>query len=533
VIAEKCPVCETEYATANDDTSELRRKSAYITLPGGFLRCRRPECRCGAAHTGRTKGGKPRGLPLDEWLALLGVGRNAPERAAEVERGLGVTLRDAPFTDAGNAERLLKFAEGNVRFVPERGWLRWDSERAAWLFDTAWMTVLATMTARATYMAAPEGQGGEELRKNARRMESANRLESATKIAATEPSIRIAAAALDADGWALPLANVTIDLRTGQPRARVREDLVTRVVAIQFDATAKCPRWRLFLMEITGGDSGLVAYLQRAVGYSLTGRTVEACIFLIVGFGRNGKSVLVEVIRALLGPYAAAADFTTFVSRRSEAARNDLARLQGVRLVTASESARGVVLDEALIKSITGGDTISARFLYAEFFEFRPVLKLWLVSNHLPTIRGDDLGIWRRIRLVNLAKPIDEALVDPYLVEKLLAELPGILNWAIEGALEWQRQGLAPPDAVLAATAEYRSGMDVLGEFLTARCNVGPDLRTPAAPLQAAYRTFMQSAGEPPLSPTDFAAALRARGFTSERDARARMWVGLALQVTP
>ncbi len=534
IINERCPVCRVTYDSVGDDVSELRGRAAYITVPTGFLRCSRDECYCGSANTGVTRRGRPRGLPREEWMALLYLGEDPDKKIAEVEAGLGITLRDAPFTDAGNAERLIALHGRGIRYVHGRGWMTWQSARSNWVFDDARMVVLATITARRTHAAAASDESGAPLRRHARRMESAARLDAMVRLAACANEIRAEASALDSDPWSLALHDATIDLRTGGARPRTREDLVTRVVSLRHEPLAECPRWLLFLNEITDGDEALVGFIRRAVGYSLTGRTDEACIFLIVGRGRNGKTLLIEIIRALLGPYAAAADFTTFTERRSEAARNDLARLQGIRLVTASESARGTVLDEALIKSATGGDTVSARFLYREFFEFRPVMKVWLVSNHLPMIRGDDLGIWRRIRLVHLPKPIPFDKVDPKLGEKLHGELPGILNWAIAGAVEWHERGLAPPDAVKVATIDYCAGMDTLGEFLETSCTTGADLRVAAAELHAAYRRHMQSAGDKPLSRADFAAALRGRGFVQERSSTARWWAGLALQgVTP
>jgi putative DNA primase/helicase len=530
IIDERCPVCRVTYDDLGDNVSELRRRAAYITIPAGYLRCSRPECYCGSDNTGVTRRGRPRGLPREEWMALLGLGDDAAKRVAEIEAGLGVTIRDAPFTDAGNAERLIALHRRSIRYVPERGWMTLEPTRAIWVFDDAQMMVLATITARTTYAAAVSDESGDPLRRHARGMESMARLDAMVKLAACAKQLRVAAAALDADPWSLALLGTTIDLRTGVGRPRVREDLVTRVVPVVYDPLAECPRWLLFLREITDGDEELVGFIQRAVGYSLTGRTDEACLFLVVGPGRNGKTLLIETIRALFGPYAAAADFTTFTERRSEAARNDLARLQGIRLVTASESARGTVLDEALVKSATGGDTVSVRFLYREFFEFRPIMKVWLVSNHLPTIRGDDLGIWRRIRLIHFAKPIPFNKVDPKLGEKLLAELPGILNWAIAGAVEWHKRSLAPPDTVKVATIDYRAGMDTLGEFLATCCTLGPDLRVAATDLHAAYRKFMTAAGDRPLSRVDFATALRGRGLAPGRSSTARWWTGLALR---
>jgi putative DNA primase/helicase len=254
------------------------------------------------------------------------------------------------------------------------------------------------------------------------------------------------------------------------------------------------------------------------------------CLFLY-GLGANGKTTLLEVLRMLLGEYATHCDFSTLTDQRNDGPRNDIARLAGARLVTASEVASGARLNEPLIKSLTGGDRITARYLYAESFEFTPAFKLIMIGNHRPTVHGTDLGIWRRLLLLPCTVTIPESERDHTLLEKLKAELPGILRWAVEGCLEWQEYGLEPPAAVKIATAEYREQMDTLAPFLEANCEQGPDAVVDAGTLYSAYTAWCTEAGERAVSQRTFGGRLAERGFLAFKGSRGvRRWRGLSLQ---
>jgi putative DNA primase/helicase len=240
-------------------------------------------------------------------------------------------------------------------------------------------------------------------------------------------------------------------------------------------------------------------FLQRAIGYSLTGLTTEDCLFLLYGTGRNGKSRLLDACHALLGPYAKTAQMSSFLHQEKDTVRNDLADLHGVRFVSAIETAEGKRLSEGLIKQLTGGDRLKARFLFEEYFEFLPCFKMFLAVNHKPEIRGTDVAIWERIRLIPFTVYIPPEDRDKQLGEKLRQELPGILAWAVRGCLAWQKDGLQPPDAVLHATEAYRNEMDVIGRFLEACCVVAPgdtSVRTQATTLYNAFRDWCTQGGE-------------------------------------
>ena len=434
-------------------------------------------------------------------------------------------------TDLGNAERFVAFAGDRFRYVHTWGsWLFFDGKR--WCKDgdggaTRWCRdTLRAVAAEAGTLS--EAEARDQLLKHALDSESAARIAAMTGLA--QALLPVATEALDRDPDLLNVGNGTLDLRTGTLRPHDRADLLTRLAPVDFDPDAACPRWDAFLLRSMGGDEALVRFLQRAVGYALTGHTSEQVLLLLYGTGANGKSTFLETLRALLGDYATQTDFTTFQKREGEGVRNDLARLVGTRFVSAVEAEAGVPFAEALVKQVTGGDVITARFLFREFFEFRPTFKLWLAANHKPTVRGSDHGIWRRIRLVPFTVTIPAAERDPKLLDKLTAELPGILAWAVRGCLDWRKNGLGAPDAVKAATASYRQEMDAFGGFLDEACERHPAATVTAKALYAAYQAWCEANGERPRSQKALAMGLRERGFASVRTKRARGWAGVRLR---
>jgi putative DNA primase/helicase len=275
-------------------------------------------------------------------------------------------------------------------------------------------------------------------------------------------------------------------------------------------------------------------FVQRAVGYSLTGNTREQVIFIAHGTGRNGKSTFTTTLLSLLGEYGQQTPTETLMVKRGDSIPNDLARLKGTRLVAAMESDEGRRLSEALIKQLSGGDRIPARFMRAEWFEFQPTFKIWLATNHKPVIRGTDLAIWRRIRLVPFTVTISEQEEDKQLGEKLQAEFPGILRWAVEGCLAWQQHGLGMPEAVKNATAGYREEMDVLGAWVAECCVIEPNAKAGAKELYASYTAWCEAGGERALSQRAFGLQLGERGFERYRGTgKKHMWRGIGLKSDP
>jgi putative DNA primase/helicase len=352
-------------------------------------------------------------------------------------------------------------------------------------------------------------------------------------LASTEIEIATSIEHLDRDGWILNAQSGTIDLRTGRVYANRPGDLCTKRAEVKYDprGTVSCPTWLQFLDTTFAGDAEMIAYVQRAIGYALTADTTEQCVFVLYGRGANGKSTFLKTLATILGDYSAITPTSTLMAKRFEGIPSDVARLAGVRFVCASEVGDGKRLDEELVKRMTGGERITARFMHHDWFEFEPVLKLFLAVNHKPTIFGDDEGIWRRIHLWPFTVSIAEDDQDKRLSEKLLAERPGILAWAVQGCLEWQRSGLQPPEAVRQATRDYRAEYDSLGRFWEDRCQAQPKSITASAALIKVYEAWCQENGERQQSARRLGAYLREQqGCQPARDARgARAWLGVEL----
>lgn len=378
------------------------------------------------------------------------------------------------YTDLGNARRFIAQHHGSVRAVGtgRRPYRIWDGTR--WVPDeTGEIERYAKNTVRALYSEAAhisDPELREKLLKHASHSESAARIRAILELASTEPEISTTIDQFDADPWLLNVENGTLDLKTGKLLPHRKEDLMSKLAPVEFDPKAKAPRWDQFMLEVMNGDEDLVQFLQRAVGYSLTGSIREQCLFFLYGTGANGKSTFLDTLRTIFGDYAQQADFNTFLARKSEGPRNDLARMRGARLVSAIEAHGERGFDETVLKQLTGGDTIVARKLYEELFEFDPTHKLFLAANHKPVVREHTEAFWRRIRLVPFTVVFTAEERDKKLDIKLGKELPGILNWALEGCLEWRKEGLMEPRAVKRATKGYREENDVLAEFLSGRC---------------------------------------------------------------
>jgi putative DNA primase/helicase len=452
--------------------------------------------------------------------------RRAPER--QERRGKGQSWPRVELNDFANATRFATDHGSLVKYAGGLGWLHWDGCR----FDRNENGELERL-ARDTVLGMHKealASSDLELARWAVRSSSRGRLEAMISLARSELQVAMEAAAFDRQTLQFNCASGVIDLRTGACSPHDPARFMTRLAPTFYSEEAACPRWLTFLDRVLGGDLELIEFVQRAVGYSLTGETSEQVLFMPYGSGANGKSTMLEVLRRLFGDYAQAAPPDTFMVRRGGGnIPNDVARLRGIRFATAIESEDGRRLAEALIKQVTGGDTITARFLHREFFEFRPQFKLWLATNHRPVVRGTDHAIWRRIRLIPFDVTIPAGERDPQLVDRLVEEGAGVLRWAVEGCLSWQRQGLAAPPAVAIATEAYREAMDVLGDFLAERCVVSPGLTAATGELYAAFRAWAQANGHPELSSKAFSLQLQERGFSPIRSARARSFRGLGL----
>ncbi|MEW5782278.1 MAG: phage/plasmid primase, P4 family [Pseudomonadota bacterium] len=322
----------------------------------------------------------------------------------------------------------------------------------------------------------------------------------------------------DADPWLLNTPGGVVDLRTGRLRAHDRADRMTKITTAT--PAGDCPTWRRFLAEVTGGDADLQAYLQRVSGYCLTGSTREHALFFLYGTGANGKSVFVNTLATILGDYAASAPMDTFMETRSDRHPTDMAGLRGARFVSSIETEQGRRWAESKVKSLTGGDKISARFMRQDFFEFSPQFKLFVAGNHKPAIRNIDEAMKRRLHLIPFTITVPPERRDKHLQQKLLAERDGILAWALEGCLAWQRLGrLDPPPQVVAATEEYFEAEDALGRWLDERCVREANAKSLTAELFSDWKQWAEAAGEFVGSQRRFSDLLITRGVEKWRNA--------------
>ncbi len=470
--------------------------------------------------------------------ALLNHGGDFRKAARELARqgyhwGDSAPDLGFPLTDLGNAERLVQRFGNDLRFCTEWGkWLVWSG--AHWEIDRLdSIYERAKQVARGIYEEAADSNDVDRrqaLSKHAVRSENHQRIKAMVELACT--SLAPNPEDFDADPWLLNCTNGTLDLRSGRLRPHRREDWLTKRAGSGYLPEAACPLWLAFLNTIMLGRQELILFLQTAVGYSLTGRTSERCVFILYGTGKNGKSTFLETLRSLLADYAQSITTEALLARHQDSGiSNDIARLRGARFVPGSETDQGRRLAESKLKSLTGQDTISARFLHCEFFDFRPTFKLWLSTNHKPVITGTDDAIWDRIRLIPFDYRVPNEADDKGLADKLAAELPGILAWAVEGCLRWQRDGLEAPRPVQEATTEYRREMDLIAQFLDDRCLLNPAARVSAKTLHQAYSDWCSDNGEVAMSSRMLSRRLSDRGFRKAgRDSSGRfLWEGIGV----
>jgi putative DNA primase/helicase len=460
------------------------------------------------------------------------VKASKPLTAADLEQSDQAEVKPAIFencTDMGNSARFRRMHAENMKHSIQLGWLIYDGKRFR-VDDTQEIRRLARQTVRAIYREAADcddKETREALGTWAKRCEAEQRLAAMLKLAESEPGISVRADIFDKDPFLLNVANGTVDLRTGELRPHNRGDLLTKITPIPYDPKAQCSVWYQFLERVTGESLQLAEFLQKAAGYSLTGTTKEQCFFMLYGTGQNGKSTFINAMSAVLGEYGSTTRTETLLAKKGESIPNDIARLAGLRFVSAVESEGGRRLAESLVKQLTGGDKVSARFLHREFFDFYPTFKLWLAVNHKPRIVGTDLAIWRRVRLVPFTVTIPEKERDRDFGDKLNSELAGILRWAIEGADLWRRYGLGMPAAVETATRDYQQEMDIIGAFISDRCEVAPDGQVSKADVYKAYVEWAEENGERAVNQRELSARLSERGFEEGRNKRQRFWQGL------
>jgi len=452
---------------------------------------------------------------------------------SSLERYRDNEARAKNYTHQTAAEILIARFKDMIRYNAERkAWLRYDGTR--WNFySPGGIRPLLRDTIRELYIsvAKREPEARSAAHKQLKLLENSMTQRNILEMASTYPEVIVSQGQLDCDIYLLNLANGTLNLKTGTLQEYKPSDYITKKCPVSFDPLATCPTWLAFLDKIMDGNQEMVGFLQRAIGYSLTGDISEQCFFVCYGTGANGKSTMMNVIKSLMGDYGIQADPRVLMVREKESSgpTPELARLAGARFVATSEAEDGQRFAEAQIKLMTGSDPITARYLHKEQFEFIPQFSIWFSTNHKPVVRGNDHGIWRRIHLIPFAVTIPSHEQDKHLEKKLVREFPGILNWALAGCMEWQDKGLQLPEVVRAATQEYRNDMDIFGQWMEACCESNSERVTSAKLLYESYKKWAEENAGFTLSPNRFGRTLADRGFIRLKKPSV-YWKGIGLR---
>jgi putative DNA primase/helicase len=462
---------------------------------------------------------------IDALFRQSGLFRDKWNRQDYRERTLNKALRGKvysphsrfPTTDIGNAERLAHKYGADLRYCkPWKTWLHWTGR--VWSEDqTEEVLSRAIKTVRSIYLEAEECSDQKRrtaLAEHALRSESATCIGAMIDLARGLGGIPVLPRDLDRDPWLFNCLNGTIDLRTGTLREHRREDLLTKLAPVQYDQHATCPLWEKSLNRWMDGNQDLIRYLQRLIGHCLTGDVSEQSLWFFYGKGANGKSTFLWTVLAMLGDYGMQAVSELLMLKHNESHPTERADLFGRRFAATIETEQGKRMAEALMKQITGGDRIRARKCFKDFFEFSPTHKIVLAANHKPVVQGTDHALWRRIKLVPFTVTISDEEKDKKLPEKLKAELPGVLAWAVRGCLDWQREGLAEPDEIRQATSKYQAEQDQLAAFLAEACVAGASYRVQSGALLEAFQNW---SGNKTMSPAQFKEAMEEKGFTPQK----------------
>lgn len=449
-----------------------------------------------------------------------------------------------PCSDVENARRFWKLAGDNMLFVTGIGWFTWSE--GCWVQDQheplrigqrIGSLVATEAQVKLTLYQSEDDKATREtilreidkLNRHIKHSESKTVIEAAIKLA---ESIRpVSAAMLDTNPWLMNCANGTLDLKTGQLREPERADYLTKTTPIKYCPDAKCPTWEKTLMEIFSGKLHIIKFLQRIFGYCLTGCIDEQVFFTFYGEGTNGKDVILGRIRKLMGEYAGEVAPGLLIQSRNEQHPTAIFDLRGKRLGVSSETGEGKPLDETLTKQLTGSERLKARGMRQDFIEFSNEVKIILMTNHLPEIKGDDYAMWRRIRLIPFNRIFKEDERDERLGRWLdETELPGVLAWAIQGCMEWQRTGLAPPDEVLQATAGYKSDQDVLREFFECECEFARTNQATSKAIWSRWKAWCIENDQNPNSQKWLAPKIQRKGCVKQRSSNGMIWKGVGLK---
>lgn len=436
-------------------------------------------------------------------------------------------------TDFGNAERFARMFKDKLKYCHQFGtWLIWNGVRHK-IDEQGQVMDFAQKAIRSIHEDLNEIVDPDRRKKvfnHAEKSESLPRLKAMLELA--QHMLAVHVNDLDTDKWILNVKNGVVDLKTGKLLAHNQSRLITKLAPVIYDETAECPRFIQFMNDVFDNDKDIIDFMQRLLGYCLTGDTSEQMMSFAYGaMGSNGKSTLMELFMNMIGDYGETTGSDTFTLKRNEGIPNDIARLRGARFVKISELKENTKLNEALIKQITGQDKLTARFLRQEFFTFMPAFKLMILTNHKPKLTGDDPALWRRITLIPFLQRFTGDRKDKELPDKLSKEWSGILNWCVKGCLEWQKNGLCPPDKVQNATKEFQNESDVITNWMEDCCLVKPHLQTKSGNLFASFEKWCEENGERVyISRNKFSQKLVEKGFQTHKGTNgARFIKGLGL----
>lgn len=443
--------------------------------------------------------------------------------------------------DIANGRLFASRNRGKLIYVyPARKWAAWNGQRWLWCesgeaLEAAKKAVDHLLDrAVAALKANPNDPEVKRQMQQAAKSTDERRLNSMLNLAQSEVGMGIAhMGELDSNPWLLNVENGVVDLKTGTLLDHHQTMLHTKMCNAMYLPGAPCPMWKKFLSDVFQGDQNLIDYIQRALGYSMTGLVSEEVLFFMFGFGANGKSVFINTIINVLADYAMTAPASMLALRRNDdkgRASPEMARMVGARFAVANETQSGDRLDEQLVKVLVSRERIAARQLYGDYFEFMPTHALWVRGNHKPIVTGDDHGIWRRIQLIPFARTFKPSEIDPQLEEKLSRERDGILTWMVEGCIKWQSEGLNPPAAVLKASAQYRKESDVLGQWLDEDCDIDQSYREEQKRVFARYQNWCRDSGFRAMTKAQFTRKLYERGCAEGWTGKDRQYVGLKLK---
>jgi len=440
-------------------------------------------------------------------------------------------------TDVGNAERfVLQYGEVVKYNSKRKMWLIWRGTHWDW-DDNVRILSLAQKTARSIYSEAAIQEDPRFRRVLSDWAQSSeNNVHLKAMVEQVKPRVVIELNELDQNGWLYNCANGTIDLRTGQLLTHRKEDLITVCVPITYDANAQCSKWLAFLDYITDHNIELQTYLQKAAGYTLTAEVKEQIFFDCYGeLGNNGKTTFLTIMRSLAGDYGTPVPIDLFLhNTKSNAAQGhteSLANIQGKRFIIPSELERRARLAMGLLKTLTGNDAIKASRKGEHEIDFVPICKIWIYGNYKPIVNETGNSFWRRLKLIPFNVTVPAEKIDKNLPADLQKELSGILNWAIEGCLAWQKEGFGKCDAVTDATEKYREESDELALFIGDSCEigVGKDFFTTKKAMKDAYSQWSEDNGRYPMRASDFGHSLTGKGIIDRKRENQRGWLGIKL----